>query len=250
MKKEKKAENTVNASVKGKAKANYNNLYLYAQIIVTVVMVLSCVILKVKNEDVFYQLREDYKEFFVTETVYESNFSYKSFISQMAEETKEKYNELIQTIAYIYGKGANDTYPSNVSMVKFVPEEKGIMPLYGYITSNYGIRKDPFNNKKKDFHTGLDIANEKGTFIKAAFDGIVCETGYTDIAGNYIKIQSDNDIQTFYGHTQFVFVNYGEKILQGQIIATVGDTGLVTGPHLHFEVLHKGVRVNPIYTVE
>ena len=87
-------------------------------------------------------------------------------------------------------------------------------------------------------------------FQKSAFDGIVSETGYTDIAGNYIKIQSENEIQTFYGHTQFIFVKQGDKILQGQIIATVGDTGLVTGPHLHFEVLYNGYRINPEFMVE
>jgi len=232
-----------------KTKTN-DNLYLYAQIVITAVMMMSCLILKVKNEDIFYQLKEDYKAFFSTETVYESNFSFKSYIAKITEETKEKYNEFMQTLAYVYGKGTNDAYPSNVSLKKFVPNKLGIMPLNGYITSNYGIRKNPFNSKEKDFHTGIDIANEKGTFIKSAFDGIVFETGYTDIAGNYIKIQSDDNIHTFYGHTQFVFVKQGDKILQGQVIATVGDTGLVTGPHLHFEVLHEGERVNPIYTVK
>lgn len=233
-----------------KKNIKYENFYLYAQVIVTAVMIISCIILRVRNNDIFYSIKEDYKTFFATETVYESNFSYNNFIKKLSEETKEKYDEFIQTIVYVYGKGANDTYPSNVSLVKFIPKEKGIMPLNGYITSKFGIRKNPFNKKEKDFHTGIDIANEKGTFIKSAFDGIVFETGYTDIAGNYIKIQSENEIQTFYGHTQFIFVKQGDKILQGQIIATVGDTGLVTGPHLHFEVLHKETRVNPIYVVE
>ena len=99
-------------------------------------------------------------------------------------------------------------------------------------------------------HTGVDIAAAKGTFIKAAFGGEVTETGYSEISGNYIKIKNNDVQQTFYGHTQFVFVKKGEKVLQGQVIATVGDTGLDTGPHLHFEVLYKGNRVNPIYTVE
>ena len=228
----------------------YENLYLYFQIVATAVMVLSCIILKVNNTDIFYKIKEDYKVFFATETVYESNFSYRTFLDKLSSETKEKYHEFIQTISYVYGKGANDTYPSNVSIVKYVPPEKGIMPVNGYITSRFGIRKNPFNSKKKDFHTGLDIANEKGTFIKAAFSGTVIETGYTDIAGNYIKIKSDNDIQTFYGHIQFIFVKSGEQVLKGQTVATVGDTGLVTGPHLHFEVLHNGTRINPVYTVE
>ena len=239
-----------NNTKKTKNKMKYENLYLYVQIIVTVIMLLSCIILKVRNNDIFYSLKEDYKVFFTTETVYESNFSYKKFIDILSEETKEKYYEFIQTISYIYGKGSNNTYPANISLEKFIPEEKGIMPLNGYITSKFGIRKNPFNKREKDFHTGIDIANEKGTFIKSAFNGVVFETGYTDIAGNYIKIQSENEIQTFYGHTQFIFVKEGERVLKGQIIATEGETGLVTGPHLHFEVLYKGMRVNPVYAVE
>ena len=227
-----------------------NNIYLHMQIFVTAVMLLACVILKVKNQDIFYQVKEDYNAFFTAETVYESNFSYKSFLNKITEETKKKYNEFLQTVAYLYGQGKNDIYPSNVSTKKYIPEQKGIMPLNGYITSNFGIRKDPFDKKVKDFHTGLDIAAAKGTFIKAAFDGIVTETGYTDIAGNYIRIGSSEEMQTFYGHTQFVFVKQGDTVIKSQPIATVGDTGLVTGPHLHFEVVYKGNRVNPVYTIE
>ena len=238
--------------VKKEAKKSmwHSNTYLFFQIFVSAIMVVSCVFLRIKNEDIFYQVREDYKIFFATETVQESNFSYKNFIDKLQNETRKQFEELTQTISAVYGKGANDTYPSNISLTKFTPAEKGIMPVEGTITSKFGIRKNPFNKKEKEFHTGVDIANIKGTFIKAAFDGIVTETGYTDIAGNYIKIISDNDIQTFYGHTQFVFVNTGTKVLKGQVIATVGDSGLVKGPHLHLEVLHKGNRVDPVYAVE
>ena len=69
-----------NNTKKTKNKMKYENLYLYVQIIVTVIMLLSCIILKVRNNDIFYSLKEDYKVFFTTETVYESNFSYKKFI--------------------------------------------------------------------------------------------------------------------------------------------------------------------------
>ncbi len=236
---------------KGKKRTKrYDNLYIFVQIVASAILILICVILRVKNEEIFYRVKEDYDAFFAVDTIYESNFSYKSFMDKMKEETKEKYDQFMQTMAHLYGKGANDTYPSNISVEKFVPKEKGLMPLNGYITSRFGIRKNPFDSKSKDFHTGIDIANEKGVFIKAAFDGVVLNTGYTDISGNYIKIQSENEIQTFYGHIQFSFVNIGDRVLKGQVIATVGDTGLVTGPHLHFEVLHKGNRVNPVYTVE
>ena len=229
----------------------YNNLYLYAQVLISAVIVLSCVILKVKNEDLFFQLKEDYTAFFTTDTVYESNFSYKHFIDKLSKDIRIAYNELMQTAAKAYGKGASGYYPSNVSWEKYIPEQKGIIPVNSnVITSYFGVRTFPFDKSATDFHTGLDIAAAKGTFIKSAFDGIVTETGYSDIAGNFIRVKSSDEMQTFYGHTQFVLVKAGETVFKGQPIATVGDTGLVTGPHLHFELIHNGNRVNPIYAVE
>ena len=229
---------------------NYENVYLYIQIVISIIFVLSAVILKSNDSNAFYIVKDNYKVFFTAETVYESNFSYTSFFNTISDDIKEKYEAFTQTIAYLYGKGKNDTYPSNVSFEKYMPKEKGTKPVEGIITSKFGVRTDPFDKSKKDFHTGIDIAAPKGTFIKSAFSGEVIETGYTSVAGNYIKIKTDEQLQTFYGHTQFVFVKQGDKILKGQVIATVGATGLVTGPHLHFEVLHNGNRVNPVYAIE
>jgi len=242
--------NKNNTESKRPAKINYENIYLYIQIIITIIIVLSSAILKSRNNNAFYTVKDNYKVFFTTETVYESNFSYTSFFNTISDDIKERYEALTQTIAYLYGKGKNDTYPSNISFEKYIPKEKGTKPVEGIITSKFGVRNDPFDKSEKDFHTGLDIAAPKGTFIKSAFSGEVIETGYTAVAGNYIKIKTDEQLQTFYGHTQFVFVKQGDKILQGQVIATVGATGLVTGPHLHFEVLHNGNRVNPVYAIE
>ncbi len=234
-----------------KKKSKYkNNLYLYTQIVVTLIFIVVSLMLKTKGGNAFYAIKEDYSAFFTVEIPKESNFSYKNFVDNLIEDIKDKYEILTETISYLSAKGKNDTYPDNVSLKKFIPEEKGIYPFEGIITSGFGVRKDPFNKSKKDFHTGMDIAASKGTFIKSAFSGIVAETGYTPVAGNYIKIKNDEYSETFYGHTQFIFIKQGDKIKQGQVIATVGDTGLVTGPHLHFEYLYKGERINPAYTIE
>ena len=242
-----------NKSVKRKPKRRKkynNNLYLYVQIVVTAVFIASAVMLKVNGTEAFYSVKEDYTQFFTVDVTEYSNFSYKTYIDKICKEISEKYEILIQTFSAQNGKGANDTYPASVSMRKYFPDEKGIMPVAGVVTSEFGMRKNPFNKKEKDFHTGIDIAQEKGCFIKAAFDGVVTEIGYTDIAGNYIRIKTDDAIQTFYGHTQFIFIREGDKIIKGQVIATVGDSGLVTGPHLHFEVLYNGYRINPEFMVE
>ncbi len=235
---------------RGKRRRYNNNMYLHAQIIVASIFIVTGIMLKNNGGEPYTQVKEDYSQFFNSENVYESNFSYSSFLANISEDIKEKYNKLTETVSNIYGKGSSGNTPTNVSMKKYIPKEKGIKPVEGYISSPFGERTDPFNKKKKDFHTGMDIATAKGTFIKSAFGGEVIETGYSDIAGNYIKIKNNDEQQTMYCHTQFIFVRVGEKVMRGQIIATVGNTGLVTGPHLHFEVLYNGNRVNPIYTVE
>ena len=254
-KKHKNSDNAVNpSSEKNKKKTirkrkNYN-LYLYTQIVLTSIIVLSSFILKLKNEDVFFEVKNDYKAFFTVEEPSYSNFSYKKYIDNLLEDLKEKYLQFTTATSLAQSKGSNISDISNVSYYRYIPEEPGVIPLDGIITSEFGIRENPFNKLEKDFHTGIDIAAAKGSFIKAAFGGTVTETGYNKISGNFITIKSDDDFETFYGHIQFILVNKGDKILKNQIIATVGDTGLVTGPHLHFETIYKGNRVNPVYTVK
>lgn len=245
-------ENNTNKTVKRKRKlkGRHNNLYLYVQIVITAVFVLSAVMLKNNNSNAFYEIKEDYAEFFTTDSVTDSNFSYNSFVQKLTQDIAEKYNILTQTIGSIYGKGKGDVFPADISMERYTLRQKGTMPVNGVISSQFGFRKDPFDNNNTDFHTGMDIAAAKGSFIMAAFDGTVTETGWDNTAGNYITITSDNSLQTFYCHTQFIFVAQGDKIRQGQVIATVGDTGQVTGPHLHFEVIFEGKKVNPGYAVE
>lgn len=245
-----KRKNSADSNKKCRVKYSCENVYLYLQIIITIIFMLSAVLLKGNDSVAYYTIKDNYKVFFTTETEQESNYSYNSFFSSLSEDIKEKYKDFTQTAAYIYGKGKSDIYPSNISFEKYIPQQKGLKPVEGVVTSDFGIRKDPFDKKQKDFHTGLDIAAPKGTFIRSAFDGVVTETGCTNIAGNYIKVKTDEQMQTFYGHMQFVFVKQGDKVLKGQVIATVGDTGMVTGPHLHFEIIRNGNRVNPIYAIE
>lgn len=242
--------NNVPSGKKRLKRKKYNSFYLHLQIILTIIIVVSSILLKVKNNEAFFMVKEDYQTFFTTEEPVYSNFSYKVFLEKFTAELAEKYGYFTQVYASLHGKGSSSFNAMNVSTEKYTPDKKGIIPVNGTVTSNFGIRKNPFNPSEKDFHTGMDIAAAKGSFIKSAFDGTVTETGYNDISGNYIRIESSDEFSTFYGHTQFVFVNKGSKVLKGQVIATVGDTGLVTGPHLHFEAIYNGNRVNPVFTVK
>lgn len=119
-----------------------------------------------------------------------------------------------------------------------------IKPISGVISSRYGIRW-------RDNHKGLDIAAPKGTAIKAAAGGKVIFSGYGSGSnsysgyGNIVVIQSTTSLVIRYGHCSALYVKTGETVVQGQVIAAVGSTGISTGNHLHFEIRYKGTAVNP-----
>ena len=108
------------------------------------------------------------------------------------------------------------------------------------ITSGYGWRKHPVTGEKK-FHSGIDYAAPKGTDVPAAYEGEVYFTGYVKGYGNTVVIKSStNDGKIFYSlyaHLDSINVNVGEYINTGDIIGKVGNTGVSTGPHLHFEII-------------
>lgn len=116
-----------------------------------------------------------------------------------------------------------------------------IWPTTGSLSSPYGLR---WNGS--DFHPGMDIANEMGTPIVATADGIVDYAGWNDGGyGNMVDIDHGNGIMTRYGHASQVVVSQGQQVKRGQVIAYMGSTGFSTGPHVHYEVIINGQRVNP-----
>jgi len=94
-------------------------------------------------------------------------------------------------------------------------------------------------------HRGIDYAAATGTPVYAAGDGRVVSSGYSRANGNYVFIQHANNIKTHYLHLHKRAVKSGAKVKQGEIIGSVGSTGLATGPHLHYEFLLDGVHRNP-----
>ncbi len=117
-----------------------------------------------------------------------------------------------------------------------------IWPTTGVVTSPYGLRWGG-----SDFHPGMDIANDMGTPIVATADGIVDFAGWNAGGyGNMVDIDHGNGIMTRYGHASQVIVSAGQYVQRGQVIALMGSTGFSTGPHVHYEVIINGQRVNPI----
>lgn len=114
----------------------------------------------------------------------------------------------------------------------------------GWISSYFGMRKDPFTGRKK-MHHGVDVAAKPGSSILATAAGIVTFVGTQTGYGKVLDIDHGYGISTRYGHNKSVLVKPGDIVKQGQIIALMGSTGRSTGSHVHYEVLRNGHRVNP-----
>lgn len=114
-----------------------------------------------------------------------------------------------------------------------------VKPVSGTLTSDFGPRWGTT-------HTGLDIANDIGTPIYAAADGTVIDSGPASGFGLWVRIQHDDGSMSTYGHINETLVSTGQRVNAGDQIATVGNRGQSTGPHLHFEVADPtGLKVDP-----
>lgn len=121
-------------------------------------------------------------------------------------------------------------------------------PVSGHLTSTFGWREHPVEGGSR-FHYGVDLAAATGTDILAFAAGEVYASGESSTLGNYIMLRHEGGYITLYAHCSRITASSG-SVAMGEKIAEVGDTGLVTGPHLHFE-LHDGeLYLNPIYYVD
>jgi len=114
----------------------------------------------------------------------------------------------------------------------------------GMITSLYGPRNSPVSGEHQ-FHGGIDIAAPMGTEVFAARDGIVIETGTHQVLGHYCILRHQGGYETVYAHLQSIAVELNQIVSSGMIIASLGNTGMSTGPHLHFEIRKNGAAVDP-----
>jgi murein DD-endopeptidase MepM/ murein hydrolase activator NlpD len=118
------------------------------------------------------------------------------------------------------------------------------MPCPGNEGSGFGWRRDPFTGGP-DFHQGLDIQAPWGTPILATADGLVLHAAYATGYGLSVYLSHENGIETRFGHMSQMVVREGEAVEAGQVIGYVGSTGRSSGPHLHYETLVDGLRIDP-----
>lgn len=114
----------------------------------------------------------------------------------------------------------------------------------GWLSSAYGYRTHPISGRRQ-FHQGVDLAGLKNDPVEAVASGLVTWSGTRSGYGMLIEVDHRNGYRTRYGHNQENMVNVGELVKQGQVIAKMGSTGRSTGPHVHFEVLKDGKKIDP-----
>ncbi len=143
---------------------------------------------------------------------------------------KSNYNEIL------------DKFEENIDLFDKIP---AISPVTSPIGDRFGMRYHPIL-KRKRMHHGLDYLSNIGVEVKAPGDGIVTYIGTKGGYGKVVRINHGYGYETLYAHLSKFKVKKGQKIKRGEIIALTGNSGsLSTGPHLHYEVRHKGVTLNP-----
>lgn len=117
-------------------------------------------------------------------------------------------------------------------------------PSRGWLTSNFGIRNSPFSGQRT-MHEGIDIAARIGTPVYATAAGIVSRAQTENGYGKLVVIDHGYGYKTYYGHNSKLVVKVGQRVKRGDLIASSGNTGTSTGPHVHYEVRLNNVPLNP-----
>jgi murein DD-endopeptidase MepM/ murein hydrolase activator NlpD len=170
--------------------------------------------------------------------------------AELLKSATERMDRITKQL-YIQSKSFDEVVRLAKSKEKLMASIPAVMPinqkdLAHAVTSGFGWRTHPIY-KTQEFHPGMDFAAEQGTPIYATGDGVVdvadnLAQGY----GNHVVINHGFGYQTLYGHMSKIAAIAGQKITRGQLIGYVGSTGLSTAPHIHYEVIKNGEKVNPV----
>lgn len=134
--------------------------------------------------------------------------------------------------------------PENVSYDAPRLDFEYAAPVDGVNSSGFGYRLHPIYDEVR-YHYGTDFAACVGTEIKAFADGVVKTAELSESYGNYIIVEHADGCSSLYAHCSELLVSPGQEVKKGEVIALVGETGLATGPHLHFELKQNDMYLNP-----
>lgn len=169
--------------------------------------------------------------------------------SEMIEETAKKL-DILQKQLYVQSKSLDEVYQMAKNKAQMLACIPAIQPISNKdlkkIASGFGYRIHPIYKTGK-MHTGIDFTAPQGTEIYATGDGVVINAEPTSMGyGRHVVIEHGYGYQTLYGHMSRINVHKGQKVKRGDLIGYVGNTGSSTGPHLHYEVIKDGEKINPI----
>ncbi len=177
---------------------------------------------------------------------YESLEGYSN--SDLMIETNKRIDKIAKQM-YIQSKSYDELIDKAKNQEQMLLSRPAIQPVSNKdlkrTASGYGWRMHPIYKTMK-FHDGMDFTAPTGTDIYATGDGEVTEVGVSGGYGNRIIVDHGFGYQTLYGHMDAFKVKVGDKVKRGQIIGLVGNTGVSSGPHLHYEVHKNGKVVNPV----
>lgn len=186
-------------------------------------------------------LREQREKVSVSEAPEENVLTEAQTEDQMSRSQAE-----ISTLAYVLYSDKN--LPEDVSMEQAILDFDYCAPVSAPLSSAFGYREHPLEGEER-FHYGVDLAADTGTAVSCFADGTVTAVGESSSYGKYCIVSHSGGYDTLYAHCSRVTASSGAAVSKGQKIAEVGETGMATGPHLHFELHQNGVYLNPIYYV-
>lgn len=181
--------------------------------------------------------KKKYLEFSVQDKDYETRhitITNKRMVSPTKKDIKRHYKEKPLIVAALKKWTNNDAIQTNF-----------ILPVEGRFSSIFGLKRIYNKQKRIRRHTGLDIAAPQGTNIISPAKGTVIRTGAYFFTGNTVFIDHGQGLITMYSHLNKTHVKAGQKLKQGENIGTVGMTGRVSGPHLHWVVSLNNTKVDP-----
>lgn len=162
---------------------------------------------------------------------------------------EEKPVEPFQTTTLAYILYSDRNLPESVSLEQAILGFDYCSPLPGgTLSSNFGYRDHPTEGDAR-FHYGIDLAADTGTAVSCFADGRVKAVGESSSYGKYCIVDHEGGYSTLYAHCSRITASSGAEVSGGEKIAEVGETGMATGPHLHFELQRDGTYLNPIYYV-
>ena len=198
--------------------------------------------------------RRYYEENYDAEVQYIDNDEWYTNHTEVRQQPVTGYRKVVADVTYRNAELVNTEILHEDVTVKAVAKviERGtkipptyVYPVWGRISSGFGKRKAP-KKGASTFHKGVDFAVPIGTAVMASCGGTVTRAGWGSGYGYCVYIQHPDGRSTRYGHLSKVLVKAGQTVSQGQKIALSGNTGVSTGPHLHFEILIGGGQVNPL----